>query len=282
MLELDVPMWDRLRRPDDWTAEQSRVFEAMREKVEAGGAGFGLLMAAPQHAGGPLRVRHHVLGQGGYTRRDYTSSLPQLEWARGLHDTLIEPARLRQGGPWQEHQTPGGLDYHVCTHGTVDAACGRFGIPVYQALLSGGERAWRTGHFGGHRFAATAVELPSGLLWAHLSPDLALRVARRKVAPAEVRGHLRGFAGLPPLAQVLDRELLVLHGWSWLEAQRHAHVDGETVELHYRWNGRRGTVRATVREGEPLHLPESSHKDHLGRMRQYRLSDLQTTEQAPR
>ncbi|MGY2895566.1 sucrase ferredoxin [Deinococcus sp. UYEF24] len=286
VLELGVPMWDQLRRAEDWTAEQREVFGQLREKVEASGAGFGLLMSDTQsqgrQAGGPLRVRHYTLGAGGFERRDYHSELPQSEWARGLHDTLLDPARLHASGDWEQAVAPTGPDYHVCTHGTVDAACGRAGIPVFQALCDAGERAWRTGHFGGHRFAATAVELPSGLLWAHLTPELALRVARREVPPATVRRHLRGFAGLPSAAQLLDRELLVRYGWDWLNARRSAATPAGTfgdgvVSLTFDWNGVQGIASARVTEAAPLGLPDSSHSAQQSLVKQYVLSDLTVT-----
>ncbi len=287
VLELGVPMWNRLRQYDAWTDEQRGVFAAMGERVRPGGAGFGLLMSAPDgrpnDQDAPLRLRHYVQGPGGYLRRDYQSGLPQSEWARGLHDTLIEPERLHASGDWEHVEAPCGPDLHVCTHGTVDAACGRYGVPVFQGLRNAGLRAWRTGHFGGHRFAATAAELPSGLFWAHLTPDLAAQVARREVSPAELRPHLRGFAGLPPLAQVLDRELLCEHGWDWLEADRSAAVEphpegGDRVTLTYDWRGERGTVSARVCEAEPLHLPGSSHEAKTSAVKQYALQDVNTVQ----
>lgn len=279
VLELDVPMWTRLRDVPNWTEEQSGLFVRLREKVEASGAGFGLLMSAPHDRGTPLRVRHYTHGLGGYVRRDYQSDLPQTEWARGLIDTLLEPQQLTAGHHWHEVAAPEGRDLHVCTHGTVDAACGRYGVPVFQALHTQalqleGLRGWRTGHFGGHRFAATAAELPSGLFWAHLSPELAVQVARRAVQPAEVAQHLRGYAGLPELAQVLDRDLLVRHGWDWLDAERTAQVTLDEagtpeVTLSYRWQGQAGEVRARLPH-DLLGVPGSSHKPDHDQVRQYR------------
>lgn len=270
VLELDVSVWAALRKVDGWTGQQATTFERLRGKVETSGAGFGLLMSAPQHGGQPLRVRHYTLGAGGYKRQDYGSDLPQSEWARGLIDTLLEPENLRH---WQKLPVPNGPDFHVCTHGTVDASCGKYGVPVFTALQEGGERAWRTGHFGGHRFAATAVELPAGLLWAHLTPELALRVARREVSPAEVRLNLRGFAGLPPLAQVLDRELLIRYGWDWLGAYREATIFDDEVILRYHWPERDeiGQWVARVTEREPLRLPTSSHKPELSEVKQFKV-----------
>ena len=272
VLELDVPVWARLRDVANWTPQQSGLFERLRGKVEASGAGFGLLMSAPPTRGAPLAVRHYVRAGGGYARRDYVSGLPQDAWADGLIDTLLEPERL---AAWTPREVPAqGADLHVCTHGTVDAACGRYGVPVYQALVNGGERGWRTGHFGGHRLAATAVELPSGLLWAHLTPELALKIARREGHPADYARYLRGYSGLPALAQVVDRELFVRRGWSWLDADRQAEVRGEAVHLTYRLpGGGGGEVWATVRPAPSLHLPGSSHAPELSEVRQYRTEE---------
>lgn len=271
VLELDITVWAQLRDPSAWTDEQRGVFEALRERVEDSGAGFGLLMSAPAARGTPLRVRHYRQGPGGFVRRDYLSPFSQNQWARGLHDTLLDRRCLQE---WTEQEAPQGSDFHVCTHGTVDAACGKYGAPVYQALDAAGVRAWRTGHFGGHRFAATAVELPSGYLWAHLSPGLALKVAGREVHPAELRAHLRGFAGLPPLAQVVDRELLMHHGWAWTRARRRAEIQGTEVWLHYEFGGRQGTVHATVEEAAALQLPGSSHKPGRTDVRQHCVTAL--------
>ncbi|WP_034385284.1 sucrase ferredoxin [Deinococcus sp. YIM 77859] len=271
VLELDVRTWAQLRDFEHWTPEQQALFAQLRDKVEASGAGFGLLMSAPAQREQPLRVRHYTLAGNGYVRRDYASTWPQQAWARGLRDTLLEPANLRH---WQPLSPPDGPDLHVCTHGSVDAACGKYGVPVHHALQQAGLRSWRTGHFGGHRFAATAVELPSGLWWAHLSPELAVRVARREVSPAEVRGHLRGYAGLPPRAQVLDREVLVRYGWDWLTAHRQAEVNGERVTLTYSWRGHVGRIEADVSVSHTLHLPGSSHHPERSDVPQYELSWL--------
>ncbi|GAA4012982.1 sucrase ferredoxin [Deinococcus rubellus] len=277
VLELDVSVWAKLRDVANWTTEQSGVFERLRGKVEDSGAGFGLLMSAPTKAGQPLRVRHYVRQNAGFVRRDYVSDLPQTEWAQGLTDTLLEPENLEA---WQALDMPSGSDFHVCTHGTVDAACGRYGVPVHAALQAAGLRAWRTGHFGGHRFAATAVDLPSGYLWAHLTPELAVRVARREVHPAEVAGHLRGFAGLPRLGQLIDRELLIRHGWDWLRAQRWAEIDGETVTLHFELDSAVGIARAEVLPAAPLKLPGSSHNADLSEIRQWQLGEVSVVLQA--
>ncbi len=115
-------------------------------------------------------------------------------------------------------------DLLVCTHGSVDAACSKFGYPTYARLrriaasLDGRLRAWRTTHFGGHVFAPTLIDLPHGSYWAYIERDEAELLIQRTGDPARLRGCYRGWAGLPPpFLQVLERELFVRHGWVWLQ-----------------------------------------------------------------
>ncbi|HLT40264.1 MAG TPA: sucrase ferredoxin [Enhygromyxa sp.] len=54
----------------------------------------------------------------------------------------------------------------VCTHGTRDRCCAKWGMPVFEALRQRvGDRVWQTSHLSGHRFAPTFLALPGGLLW---------------------------------------------------------------------------------------------------------------------
>ncbi len=56
----------------------------------------------------------------------------------------------------------------VCTNAKRDVCCAMKGRPVAAALTKlprNTELVWETSHLGGHRFAATAVQLPHG--WVH-------------------------------------------------------------------------------------------------------------------
>jgi hypothetical protein len=54
----------------------------------------------------------------------------------------------------------------VCTHGTRDRCCAKWGMPLFEALRQREpERVWQCSHLGGHRFAPTFLTLPDGLLW---------------------------------------------------------------------------------------------------------------------
>lgn len=162
-------------------------------------------------------------------------------------------------------------DLLVCTHGSVDAACAKFGHPTYRLLRklaadTGGRlRAWRTTHFGGHVFAPTLIDLPHGSYWAYIGRDEAQLLVEHAGDPAQLRGHYRGWAGLPaPFLQVLERELFVRYGWGWLryakagrvlaqderaEPDAHGHSEPAWVEVCLAYqapDGARGRVIARI------------------------------------
>jgi len=57
----------------------------------------------------------------------------------------------------------------VCTHGTRDRCCAKWGMPVFEALRQRDpERVWQCSHLGGHRFAPTMLSLPDGLHWGRV------------------------------------------------------------------------------------------------------------------
>lgn len=60
--------------------------------------------------------------------------------------------------------------YIVCTNGEYDTCCGKFGMPVYLELAEGKykEHTWEANHIGGHRFAATFVCLPEGIVYGRV------------------------------------------------------------------------------------------------------------------
>ncbi len=96
----------------------------------------------------------------------------------------------------------------VCTNGRRDLCCAVRGRPVAQgAAAARPGRVWETSHTGGHRFAPTAVLLPSGATLARLDVDLAVQAldaAGRGELPGSVLGpvHDRGACGLPPAQRV--------------------------------------------------------------------------------
>jgi len=124
-------------------------------------------------------------------------------------------------------------DILVCTHGSHDTCCGRFGAPIHQALrqrYAGPKlRVWRGSHTGGHRFAPTLVDFPDGRSWGRLTIDELSAIVERDRPPAELRGRYRGCGFLPSFYErLVEAELLFAHGWSWLDR----HLTGRVIEGH--------------------------------------------------
>ena len=82
----------------------------------------------------------------------------------------------------------------VCTNGKRDRCCAVRGRPVAAAIADAtGWDVWESSHLGGHRFAATALLLPSGDMFGQLEPESAVEVLRQfdagRIAPAYYRGQ---------------------------------------------------------------------------------------------
>lgn len=83
----------------------------------------------------------------------------------------------------------------VCTQGSHDVCCGTEGVTFANSLEGSGARVLRVSHTGGHRFAPTALHLPSGRMWAWLDAELAARIARSQVTAADLAAYGRGWCG---------------------------------------------------------------------------------------
>jgi hypothetical protein len=59
----------------------------------------------------------------------------------------------------------------VCTHGTHDMCCAKFGLPVFYKLSAQlGEAVWQCSHVGGDRFAANVLAFPHAIYYGHMEP----------------------------------------------------------------------------------------------------------------
>lgn len=113
-------------------------------------------------------------------------------------------------------------DLMVCTHGAVDAACAKFGFPIYRHLRRLADtsadrlRVWRVSHFGGHVFAPTLIDMPEFRYWAYIEREEAEYLALRADDVQRLHGSYRGWAGFESaLLQVAERDVFVRHGWIW-------------------------------------------------------------------
>lgn len=91
----------------------------------------------------------------------------------------------------------------VCTHGKRDRCCARAGLPTYAALkeqaADDGCKVWQTSHLGGHRFAATLVVLPSGVMYGRVPPqeDAAAHLLALDAQDEIASPWFRGIVGWP-------------------------------------------------------------------------------------
>lgn len=113
-------------------------------------------------------------------------------------------------------------DILVCTHGSRDKCCAKYGNPFYRKALTTVSnlslrdvRVWQVSHFSGHRFAPTTIDFPEGRYYGRLDPVSFASILTRTGDIECLNNIYRGWAILPRFAQVLERELILMHGWDW-------------------------------------------------------------------
>lgn len=157
--------------------------------------------------------------------------------ADALIGSEVDAGQLEAFAGWLEAPIAGRRELFVCAHGEHDACCGRFGYPAYEYIQQqygqrDDVRVWCTTHFGGHRYAPTLIEFPSGRYWANMQREqLDILVQRHKPA-SELYRHYRGWSMIQGVEQVAERELLVSFGWGWDRYVKQASQEtGETDEV---------------------------------------------------
>lgn len=140
--------------------------------------------------------------------------------ALDLFAVLADEAR------YQDHREPRPL-YLVCTHGTHDRCCAKFGFPTYSHLVRREpECVWQSSHVGGDRFAANLVCLPHGLYYGQVEPEDADSILEATAQGRLFPSRWRGRACYAPAVQAAEYYL--------------RHAEGETALGAYRlWSHRR-------------------------------------------
>ncbi len=179
--------------------------------------------------------------------------VPQSRLAAFLDALLLRQDPSAFTPVWGAHR-----DLLVCTHESRDVCCGRFGEAAYRALRfehpRAGVRVWRGSHIGGHKFAPTLIDLPSGRFWGHLEPHAYPGIVDETLDLAELEKFYRGWSGLGKLEQVAERAAFEREGWGWTKARKTGRIvaavperDEVTVQLHFRRaDGSHGTYEAVV------------------------------------
>lgn len=182
-------------------------------------------------------------------------------------------------------------DILVCTHGSRDRCCARFGAPIYhQARKLVAElglentRIWQASHIGGHRMAPTAIDFPTARYYGYLNADTLHSVLTHSGDIRCLDTLYRGWGCLPWAAQVLEKHLFLTHGWDWLTnsvtAQVLDHDEDETfnrVELAYQTPGgdrRICHAKIVADESRTVALKGSCASEKLTDITPYRVQNL--------
>ncbi|WP_066383194.1 sucrase ferredoxin [Anabaena sp. CA = ATCC 33047] len=117
-------------------------------------------------------------------------------------------------------------DLLVCTHGSHDKCCAKYGIPFYRQALAtvanlslSHVRVWQSSHFGGHRFAPTMIDLPTARYYGRLDQKSFISILTQTGDIQSLKSVYRGWGILPWQVQILERELMLKYGWDWFNYQ---------------------------------------------------------------
>lgn len=162
-----------------------------------------------------------------YVRQEYL--VPEEDTGLLLWALFEAKTTLGQFAKYRVNVNHDQRDILVCTHGTIDVACAKFGYPLYRHLrdtyADAHLRVWRVSHFGGHVFAPTLMDMPTGHYWAYIGEEQAAQIVARQDDVARLRGHYRGWAGLPAgFAQAAERALWQRLGWAWFDSAKQGEV----------------------------------------------------------
>lgn len=180
---------------------------------------------------------------------------PVLVYARpGSAPEGLEPLLARFSARWRG-EAAGQPRLAICTHGTRDRCCAKFGFAAFQTAKRLHEAGYSSyepiecSHLGGDRFAATGIFFPSGGMYAHLDDvDLAALCA------AEAAGRIsaatyRGGVFDAPLVQLV-RAGLARQGLADACSAQIEVAERGPLELAARVDGRRYLVKLKLSQVE--------------------------------
>jgi len=220
-----------------------------------------------------------------YTREEYL--IPNPELGNLVSALLLEPETLPNFGEYQQNNDHD-YDLLVCTHGNVDVACSRYGYPLYQTWRQQANspiRVWRCSHFGGHRFAPTAISLPDGRYWGRLTREALDLITKQQGNLSDLKLYYRGWTGLAQWAQIAEQEIWLNQGWDWFNYLKTGEVV-DTDDTNQEWarvritysspDGRdQGGYEATIESsGELTTAGESGLPPHTNVVKQYQVTTL--------
>ncbi len=206
--------WVFIEDPGPWghrPLAENRLPAAVRERLQAWDAEHDDLQVQ--------LVRHHGRSAAHLPVVLAATIMPRIAAATSttMHRLeLVDPSALLTldlddlfAGTLPGSEPVSGQMWFVCTNGKRDRCCAEIGRPVAEMLARRWpEGTWETTHLGGHRFAGTALTLPSGHVLGRVTERNIEAVADQVLAGELPVGHTRGRTGLSGAEQVLDVHLL--------------------------------------------------------------------------
>lgn len=244
---------------------------------------------------GYRRVMFYTRPAGLFAQFDKVEYLIPIDELGALVWSLYEDhAELPRFEPYRVKDAEDIRDILVCTHGTIDVACAKFGYPLYKHMrdVYANEqlRVWRVSHFGGHVFAPTLMDMPTGHYWAYIEKEQAAQIVRQDGEARALRGHYRGWAGLDDsFQQTAECALWQQHSWDWFRypkagetiAQDAASEEPEWGEVRMHWSATGGIETSSQMRVEVSHKIEthpSTGKDTIYAYPQYKVvEEVQTS-----
>ena len=272
--------WVAVEQPGAWgrsALTQSGLDPELGARLEdAVGAHGGkvVLIRRPDEKAGQRSDLRTVLLAGNFLRAPWLGrrDVPQAELAGVLDEVIGNLPELADATRPPDGFRPAPPVLLLCTNGKRDRCCAIEARPVAEAATRdvGAARVWESSHLNGHRFAPTAVVLPTGQMFGWLTETLALDAlaeagSGRLVLPGE--RHERGRTGLPRPLQAVDVALRTAIGETDPTALSYdGDVSGDAADWVNRradvWanhrDGRSWLYRVTAREARPM--PESCGK----------------------
>lgn len=192
--------WLAIEQPGPWGARaltESRLDPELGAELSRRAEGTGVRIALIR------RVGHHAPADDAPRRVLMASTIPGRTTFRALtlnnpHELLdldlaaLGAGEITIGDP---HPTPALL---ICTNSKRDQCCAVLGRSLVRDVAELRDvpdqlELWETDHLGGHRFAPTALVLPTGYLYGRADPATVLlavdRAAKGEMSPENCRGR---------------------------------------------------------------------------------------------
>lgn len=278
---------DMMQKADPLPQEMIDLLQVWLQEYKEGKGYSHLPMAIapdPEYSRpGFRRVMLYTRPEGLMSEFDKVEYLvPENEYGPLIWSLYQDRDRLPQYDRYRVPEQDRRREILLCTHGTVDAACAKFGYPLYkhmrESFSSAELRVWRVTHFGGHVFAPTFLDMPTGHYWAYVEREQANQIVHREGGASALVGHYRGWAGVESgFVQALERQLWQEYGWDWFSYAKAGEIGDQDASDKPQWADVRlrfktapdSSERVVESHVEISHRIETEHATALDEKLQY-------------